>query len=165
MKKRLILSLGLLGAICLTGAALWLFLGNNGFLTHRARIFAADVRVISTEPLGPRGQPCGARVIGVPLKVYGPEPVSREFSFGRDLSLVPDQTIRGVFVWLERPEDFLRFVHTDASVSGMALSATDRDQINCRGIVPGYMLIRCDVELLRCKEWVEQALQGSSRKG
>jgi hypothetical protein len=165
MKKRLILSLGLLVAICLAGAAVWLFRENDGFLMHRAKVFAAEVRVISTEPLGPRGQPCGARVVGAPLKVYGPEPVSREFSFGRDLSLVPDQTVRGVFVWLERPEDFLRFVHTDAAVSSMALSATDRDQIKCGGIVPGYMLIRCDVELLRCKEWVEQALQGLPRKG
>src|SRR5437867_3888345 len=136
MKKRLILSLGLLGAICAAGTALWVFRGNDWFLMHRAKVFAAEVRVISTEPLASLGQPCGARVVGAPLKVYGQESVSREFSFGRDLSLVPDQTIRGVFVWLESPEDFLRFVHTDAAVSSMALSATDRDQIKCGGIVP-----------------------------
>jgi hypothetical protein len=164
MKKRLILSIGLLVAVCAAGVALWVLRGDDWFSLDRVKVFAAEVRVISTEPLGPPGQPCGARVTGAPLKVYGQESVSRAFSFGRDLSLVPDQTIRGVFVWLERPEDFLRFVHTDAAVSSMALSATDRDQITCRGIVPGYMLIRCDVELLQCKEWVEDVLKGSPRK-
>src|SRR5439155_24390000 len=127
----------------------------------RVKVFPAERRVISTEPPGPTGQPWGARVLGAPLKVYGQESVSREFSFGRDLSLVPDQTIRGVFVWLERPEDFLRFVHTDAAVSSMALSATDRDQSKSAGIAPGYMLIRCDAARLRGNAWDADVLQGS----
>lgn len=107
-------------------------------------IFVSTVLVSAKELHATAGEICGAKYTGTVSASRDQSLVGRALSFSRDINFSTGDSVRGAFVWIATPADYLRFL--PQSFSAAASDVANRSKLTCDGLIPGYVFVGCRPE-------------------